>query len=149
MKQKYRAYAILGVMGIGLSFAMVVHEVGHSVTCSYFGYDSPITINFTHAYAICEATGIEEDIVRVAGGGSAAALFGLLLIPPIIRRNDYLRAGLLVGGTASAVNAIWETAFSMWYDSTALSIIVIVGVALTMLIERRRSYWKKDLRETL
>ena len=91
MKQKYRAYAILGVMGIGLSFAMVVHEVGHSVTCSYLGYDSPITINFTHAYAICEATGIEEDIVRVAGGGSAAALFGLLLIPPIIRRNDYLR----------------------------------------------------------
>lgn len=87
--------------------------------------------------------------MRMAGGGSAAALFGLLLIPTIIRRNDYLRAGLIVGGTASAVNAIWETAFSMWYDSTALSIIVIVGVALTMLIERRRSYWKKDLRETL
>ena len=149
MKQKYRAYAILGVMGIGLSFAMVIHEVGHSVMCSYFGYDSPITIDFTHAYVNCAATGIEDDVVRAAGGGSAAAVFGLLLIPSIIRRNDYLRAGLIVGGTTSAVNAIWETAFNPWYDSSALSIIVIIGVTLTMLIERRRSYWKKNLRETL
>ena len=147
MEQKYRAYAILVVMGIGLSLAMVVHEVGHSTMCSYFGYDSPITIDFVNAYAVCEATGIERDIVRIAGGGSAATLFGLLLVSTIIRRNDYLRVGLLSGGVSSAVNAIWETVFNPWYDSTALLIIVIVGVALTMLIERRRSYWAKDLRE--
>ena len=135
------------MMGIGLAIAMVVHEVGHSVTCSFFGYDSPITIDFTNAYAVCEAIGTERDIVRVAGGGSAAALFGLLLVSTVIRHNDYLRAGLIAGGTTSVVNAVWETVFAIWYNQTTLLVIVATGIVLAILIERRREYWKKDLRE--
>lgn len=135
------------IMGICLVASLVVHELGHSVTCSYFGYDSPITINLTQSHAECEAAGMERTYVRLMGGGTAAVLFLLVLIPNFVRRNNYLRPALLAGGITNFINAIIETSIPTQYNTLYIiilgisdmllwpNIILITGLCITIMIE--------------
>ena len=121
MDQKLRLIFLVCVIGAGLLVSLVIHELGHFAACSYLGYDSQITINLLESHVYCEAadtdltfvpiagstpastpfniTGadIELAFVRLAGGGTAAVIFLLALIPNFVRRNDYARLALLAG----------------------------------------------------
>ena len=148
MHMELRQVLLLCAMGTGLVAAVVVHELGHSTVCSYFGYDSPITINLSQSHAYCEATGAERTYVRLAGGGTAALFFLLALIPDTVRRNDYARLFLLTGGITNMINVVIETSFSATYSNIILynpsfgsmlpvpAVIAFVGFSITVLLER-------------
>ena len=140
-----RLYILLFSIASGIIVSVVIHEIGHSVVCSYFGYDSPITINITESSALCKETGMERDYVRLAGGGFAAILFLLVLAPSAIRRNDYAKLSLMSGGIAQLFNAVWETFFNASYDSDARIIMLIVTVVIIIVLKRRMFISQENL----
>ena len=149
MKTALLCLSFLSAIGAGVVVSVVVHEAGHSAACSYFGYDSPITINLTRSYASCEAVGMELTYVRMAGGGLAAAVFLPALIPAAVRRNNHARMFFLVGGITHAINMLVETLVPTYNDliihipSAGIillwpTIVLIIGVVLTVIVERDR-----------
>lgn len=171
MHQKPRLIFLVCAIGVGLFVSLVVHELGHSAACSYFGYDSQITLNLLESHVYCESadmdltfvpiegstpvrttfniTGTDTELtfIRLAGGGTAAAMFLLALIPNFVRRNDYVRLALLAGGITNLINAFIETLVPEQYgviyvtipglDETLLwpTIILITGFCATIMVE--------------
>lgn len=146
---------LLSLMCVGIFVAITIHEIGHSMTCSYFGYDSPITLNLHESYASCEATGIERVYVDAAGG--IAILLLLPLVFGNVRRSDYARFFFFAGGILHLVYLPIETLFSSSYagvllDTTfgsfpikdvILFILAIFGICISILLENYK--FKYDL----
>lgn len=151
MKEKIlptiRMMVLFSLMFAGIVISVAIHEMGHSITCSYFGYDSPITLNLYASYVLCEATGIESVYVDAAGG--IAALFLLPLMFSSVRRNDYVRFFLLAGGIMHLIYMPIETLFSSSYagvllnnvfgvfsiKDVILNTLAMAGIGITVLLE--------------
>lgn len=140
-----RIWLLAASMILGIFTSVVIHELGHSATCSYFGYDSPITIDPMRSYVLCKATGVELDYVHLAGGGSAAVLFLLVLVPSAIRHNDYTKMFLMSGCIVQLFNVIWETFFNESYDGGARAIMLITTVVIIVILKWRMFLSQKNL----
>ena len=139
---------LFSIMCIGIFVAVVIHEIGHSTTCSYFEYESPITLNFSESSAECDAAGIERMYVRAAGG-LAAAVFLPPLYFKLVRCNDYARFFLLAGGISKLIYMPVETLFKDLYggivlitsigyvplNDIVLPILLASGISITILLE--------------
>ena len=136
------------IMGIGIFAAVVIHEIGHSATCSYFGYESPITLALLESSAWCDAAGTERVYVRAAGGLAAVAFLPPLCFK-IVRYNDYARFFLLAGGISNLIYMPVETLLKDLYggivlltpvghtafNGIVLVILLVAGVSITILLE--------------
>ena len=136
------------IMFVGILVAVVIHEIGHSTVCSYFGYDSPIMLTLSESSAKCEATGIERMYVRAAGG-IAAAVFLLPLCFRLVRCNDYARFLLLAGGILHLIYMPVETFLKDLYGGIVVSFsngfvflndivlgsLLAAGISIAMLLE--------------
>ena len=138
---------LIFLMVVGMVTSLILHEIGHSVVCLYFGYDAPITITPTVSEVYCEAAGLESKYVSAAGGLAAVLLLPLSV--KTVRRNDYVRYFLLAGGLAAAVYMPVESLFKEFYVGKILitsigyvsfgdnvpNLMATIGIIMAFLLE--------------